>query len=204
MEKELKELRGLVEEMRADRLATKEKEKRESWTKYVTLSVVIVAVIAAIATQWGGKYSSRVLVQLNNATFYQAKASDQWGYYQAKSIKQNLYEVSRAQPSRTGDTNDPAVAKVLKDFNDKITKYEKDKADIKAEADRLEHQRDEAREIANQNSSKGAGMGLAVSLFSVSIALSSICTVTKKKPLWYFSLTLAAVAIVEMLRVWLT
>jgi hypothetical protein len=203
MEKELKELRGLVEEMRADRLATKEKEKREAWTKYVTLSIVIMAVIAAIATQWSGKYSGRVLVQLNNATFFQAKASDQWGYYQAKSIKQNLYEVSRAQPSRTGDTNDPAVAKVLKDFNDKIAKYEKDKAEIKAEADQLEHQRDAARKIADENSAKGAGMGLAVSLFSVSIALSSICTVTKKKPLWFFSMALSAVAIVEMVRVWL-
>lgn len=203
MENELKDLRGLVEEMRADRLATKEKEKREAWTKYVTLSIVIMAVIAAIATQWSGKYSGRVLVQLNNATFFQAKASDQWGYYQAKSIKQNLYEVSRAQPSKTGDTNDPAVAKVLKDFNDKITKYEKDKADIKAEADRLEHDRDAARKIADENSAKGAGMGLAVSLFSVSIALSSICTVTKKKPLWFFSMALSAVAIIEMIRVWL-
>jgi hypothetical protein len=36
-----------------------EKEQREAWTKYVSLTVVIIAVIAAIATQWGGKYSGR-------------------------------------------------------------------------------------------------------------------------------------------------
>src|SRR3954468_3316402 len=95
LDKELLELKGFIAELKADRTAQKEKEKRESWTKYTAISLVFIAVLAAIATQWAGKYSSRVLVELNNSTFNQAKASDQWGYYQAKSIKLNLYEVLR-------------------------------------------------------------------------------------------------------------
>ena len=44
LENELKNLKGFIAELKADRAATKEKEKRESWTKYVSLTVVIIAV----------------------------------------------------------------------------------------------------------------------------------------------------------------
>jgi len=46
-------------------------------------------------------------------------------------------------------------------------------------------------------------MGLAISFFSVSIAMASICLVTKKKPLWFLAIAFAAVAVAEMVTVWL-
>jgi fatty acid desaturase len=48
LQTEIAELKEFIAELKADRAATREKEKRESWTKYVTLSVGIIAVIAAI------------------------------------------------------------------------------------------------------------------------------------------------------------
>src|ERR1051325_7225383 len=123
LQSELNELKNFITDLKADRAVTKEKEKREAWTKYVSLTVVIIAVFAAIATQWAGKYSSRTLVQLNDATFNQAQASDQWAYYQAKSIKQNLYEVARDQMGKDAD------AAQIEKLNSKIAKYDKDKED---------------------------------------------------------------------------
>src|SRR5215472_6226723 len=95
LDQELSELKGFIAELKADRAAQKAKEKSESWTKYTSMSLVFIAVLAAIAAQWAGKYSSRVLVSLNDSTFQQALATDEWSYYQAKSIKQNLYEALR-------------------------------------------------------------------------------------------------------------
>ena len=40
LQNELKDLKGFIAELKADRAETKEKEKRESWTKYVSLTVV--------------------------------------------------------------------------------------------------------------------------------------------------------------------
>ena len=57
---------------------------------------------------------------LNDATFHQAKASDQWSYYQAKSIKQNLYEVARDQLPKASETPDSATGKQLETFNAKV------------------------------------------------------------------------------------
>src|SRR3569832_1915867 len=105
LDKEIVELKGFIADLKADRAAQKEKESRESWTKYTSMSLVFIAVLAAVATQWSGKFSSRTLVELNNSTFYQAEASDQWSYYQAKSIKQNLYEAMRdLSPKDAGGT----------------------------------------------------------------------------------------------------
>jgi hypothetical protein len=203
LQSELVELKKFIAELKSDRATQKDKEKREAWTKYTSLSIVFIAVLAAVATQWSGKYSSRVLVALNDATFDQAKASDQWSYYQAKSIKQNLFEVARDQLPKASEAPDAAAARPLDGFNAKIAKYEQDKNQIQADAKKLEEQRDHARQAAVIASQQGSRMGLAVSIFQISIAMGSICLVVKKKPLWYLALLLAGLAAAEMARVWM-
>lgn len=193
MEKEIQELKEFVAEIKADRIAQKEKEKKEAWTKYVSLTIVITAVLAAIASQWGGKYSGRTLTNLNDATYNQALASDQWNYFQANSIKEKLYDIAREQLNKGG----AADARALEKIEGKLKKYvdEKDKAEAQARA--LEKKRDVARDAATLSSRQGGAIGLAVSLFSISVAVGSICLVVKKKPLWYVSMLLGGAATVQ-------
>jgi hypothetical protein len=202
LQTEIAELKEFIADLKADRAATKEKEKREAWTKYVSLSVVIIAVFAAIAAQWGGKYSSRVLTQLNDATYNQSLASDQWAFYQAKSIKLNSYEIAQRQLSHSTNTADADMAKMVEDFKQKVVTYRKDQEDIKAKANELETKRDSARIAAATASAKGGKMGMAISFFSVGVAIASICMMTKKKPLWFVALILSCVAIYEMVMAW--
>jgi len=61
LDQELAELKGFIADLKADRAAQKEKERREGWSKYPAISLVFIAVLAAVANQWAGKYSSRVL-----------------------------------------------------------------------------------------------------------------------------------------------
>ena len=201
LDKELAELKTFIADLKADRASQKDKEQREWWTKYTAVSLVFVAVLAAVATQWAGKYSSRTLVELNNATFLQAEASDQWSYYQAKSIKQNLYEaLSEVAPKEAGAgaTNGAAA------FAAKVPKYGKEKEEIREKAEALEKKRDAARDAASQSSQHSGAMGTAVSVFQIAIALGSISLVTKKRPLWYLALLFAALATIHMLYVRLT
>jgi Domain of unknown function (DUF4337) len=180
---ELNDLKQFIVELKADRAATKEKERREAWTRYVSLTVVIFAVIASIAAQWGGKYSS--MTQMS-----QAQASDQWNFYEGQSVKQHIFEVTRAQLSK--DANNAEIAKAQKDFDAQIAKYEARKVEIKKEAERLESRRDIASQI-------GGKLGLALSCFSVSIATASLCLLTKRKPLWFCSMIFAAFGIAQMI-----
>ncbi len=203
LDKEIAELKTFIADLKAERVAQKEKEKRESWTKYTSMSLVFIAVLAAIATQWGGKYSSRTLVELNNATFHQAKATDQWSYFQANSIKQNLYESIQELRPRDAGAGEGDKAKHEEAFKAKIAKYDEGKKDSKKNAEDLEKQRDDARAAATDSSKHGGGMGFAVAIFQISIAMGSICLVTKKKWLWFVSLLLAAIASAQMAMVWL-
>src|SRR6266699_2146041 len=51
-----------------------------TWISWVALSTALLAVLAAIAGLLSGKHA-------NEAMISQIEASDQWSYYQAKSIK---------------------------------------------------------------------------------------------------------------------
>lgn len=184
LQKEINELKEFIVELKADRQATKDKERREAWTKYVSLTIVIVAVVAAVANQLAGKYGGRTQMS-------QIKASDQWSFYEAKSIKQHLDEVTLAQIGAR--TNDPAVAAAARKLAKDLARYDGEKKDIQTKALDFEKKRDEAGE-------RSAKMATSVSLFTVAIATASICTVTKRKPLWFLSLVLSTAALLQMLR----
>jgi hypothetical protein len=182
LSRELNELKSFIVDLKADRAATKEKEKREAWTKYVSLTVVLIAVVSSINAQWSGKFSG--MGQMS-----QALASDQWNLYEAYSIKEHMFELTRNQVVKNG--NDPEALKQQKAFDAKIAGYDENKAQAKAKADLSELQRDYARKV-------GRLLGLATSLFAVSIATASCCLLTKKKPLWIFAIALAGVGVVYM------
>lgn len=191
---DLDELKSLVAELRAEHVAQKEKEKRERWTKYVSLTMVVVAVTAAFATLKGGGFSTRTLREMNEATFNQAQASDQWSYFEAKSIKQNLYEIELEHLTAASPPDAAAVAKLKA----KVDKYEKDKADITALAKKYEVARDAARTAATIAAEHSKQMGLSITLFQVAIALGAMCLIVKKKPLWIAAMILGALAAARM------
>jgi len=55
------------------------------WISWVALSTALLAVLAAIAGLLSGQHA-------NEAMIHQIEASDQWSYYQAKSIKTAVLE----------------------------------------------------------------------------------------------------------------
>ncbi len=197
MSDHLDELKGLVATLETDRRVQKEKEKREAWTKYVSLSMICLAVLAAIATQRGASHSSATMKQLNEATFNQAEASDQWAFFQAKGIKQSIYEQERDRLNAIGNPD----AKVLASVTSRIDRYEKEKKDITIEAKKLEAKRDEARAAATLAADRGREMGLATTIFQIAIALGGVCLVVKKRWLWYFSMGTGVLAAVQMVKV---
>jgi heme/copper-type cytochrome/quinol oxidase subunit 4 len=172
----------LLDTIRKDREASKAKEVKEAWTKYVSLSVVLMAIIAAVASQWSGKYSGTVSMS-------QAQASDQWAYYEAKSIKKHMDQLAAKELKAM--QKDTEAQSLLAD----ISRYDTESADIKIKAEALEKQRDDAKR-------HGSKMGAAVSSFTLAIAVASLCLVTKKKQLWYLSLFIASIAIIQMISAW--
>ena len=88
--------------------AKKPEDKKDPWLNWLALTTVIFAVCATLSTFKGGGYSTRSVIS-------QAQASDQWAYYQAKSIKANLYQIQRERLQLEFDTLPADAASMQKD-----------------------------------------------------------------------------------------
>ena len=157
-------------------------EKKEPWLNYLALTTVILAVCATLATFKGGGYSTRQVLS-------QAKASDQWAFFQAKSVKSDLYQVARASaelelkslPATAPRPVLEAYQKRAAEYQAKVARSDKEKDEIQAAARNLEQVRDEAQK-------HGGLFGIAVIFLQISILLSSIAALLKKKQVWYLGL----------------
>jgi hypothetical protein len=101
----------------------------------LALSTAIMAVLAALSTLYMGKYSSRAILA-------QGQESDQWAYYQAKSIKGHTFEVSRKTLELQYLTQKGLAAPVaaeyestLAKYGDDIKRYDSEKKEIKDKAE---------------------------------------------------------------------
>ncbi len=146
-------------------------EKKERWTLHVALTTAIIAVLAAVAGMLGNHYA-------NEAMLEQIKASDQWAYYQAKSIKSEMASGTIQVLTAMDKTIPPDIA-------ERKSSLEKDKAGIKTEAEALE-KKSEAHMGTHVVFSR------AVTIFQIAIAISAIAIVTRKKFMWYISMLLTA------------
>ena len=153
-------------------------EQKEKWLNYLALTTVIFAVCATLSTFKGAGFSTKAVLS-------QTQAANQWAYYQSKSIKGYLYENQKESlelevKSRRGSMSKATVTdyeKKIELYNQKIKRYDSEKAEISKEAKRLEAQRDYAQ--------KHTGIfGLAVIFLQIAILLSSIAALMKKKLVW--------------------
>jgi hypothetical protein len=154
------DIKELLREIHSDRVAAKEKEKREGWTRAVSLMVVALAVATAICALKAGGFGGRVML-------YQSQASDTWALYQAKSIKQRLAELE----SHGADA--ALAARAAAD----VERYKVEEREVEAKAQALEAARDAAAR-------HGPPLGFAIASLQISIALASVCLITKRKGLW--------------------
>lgn len=194
--KDFQELKQFVADLKNDRATQKAKEAREAWTKHVSVGMVVIAVLAAVASQKSGGYANRTLRHLTEASFHQASASDQWSYYQAKSVKRHIDENELDRALQAGHGSPKLEAQ--------IARYEKEAGEIKAGAEALEKKRDESRANADKAAAIARETGSVVSVFQVAVACGSISMVVKRKSLWHFAVVMSAYAAVRLAIVLLT
>jgi hypothetical protein len=110
----------------------------------------------------------------------QSRTVDAWSYYQAKSVKESLAEAGRDQLSAfrltltTGTPERDALDRQIAEYQSQADRYEKEKAEIKREAEGDERQYDELNVHDDQ-------FDLSEASFSVVIALLGVTALTQKR-----------------------
>jgi hypothetical protein len=141
------------------------------WISWVALSTAILAVLAAIAGLLSGKHA-------NEAMMSQIEASDQWSYYQAKSIKAAVLDAKIALSATPSEQD-----------REKTAKYQKEESEIKSEAEHKEA-------AAKSNFHKHEVFARGVTMFQIAIAIAAISALTKRRRFWIVSLLFGGVGCV--------
>jgi len=141
----------------------------------------ILATVGACFGYMGGLTQANAGLYKNNAAIKKTEAADKWNYYQAKANKQNLSELAAELV-----TSEDKRAKYV----EKAARYDKEKADIKNEADKLDAESAEWDERSEHELHLHHRWAQATTVLQVSIALAAIALLTKKR--WMFGATLVA------------
>lgn len=161
-----------------------EEKAADPFTKRIALSVAVYAVALAV-TALGGSNAGKDMVMA------QQKASNQWAYYQAKVMRENLYVLAaeglELELEEAGDGSKAKAAreKKLATYRKKAEEYKKEKEEIMAEAKKLEEERDTAAR-------RDPYFDYAEVLLQIAIVLASVAMLSGRREAFYVSLGLAA------------
>jgi hypothetical protein len=165
-----------------------EEKAGDPFTRTVALFVAVYAVALAV-TALGGNNAGKDMVMA------QQKASNQWAYYQAKVMRENMYllaaEGLELQVQEAGETSRAKELreKKLQQYRDKSAEYKREKEEIMAEAKKFEDERDTAAR-------RDPYFDYAEVLLQIAIVLASVAMLSGRKEAFYASLVLAALGAV--------
>jgi hypothetical protein len=170
-----------------------------TFRKYAAIYLGIVAMLLAI-TSLGGSNATKVMLNAN------IQASDIYGYYQSKYIRQTVYqtiaEELEAQLLAQPDMQDAAKAKfeeAIRRYRSRAERYESDpstgegKKELLAKAKEWEAKRDHAAE-------RDPNFDFAEALFQIAIVIGSVSIVAVSRSLIKLSGGIAAVASLLMIN----
>ena len=170
-----------------------------TFRKYAAIYLGIVAMLLAI-TSLGGSNATKVMLNSN------IQASDIYGYYQSKYIRQTVYQTTadelEAQLLAQPDMPEAAKAKfgeVIKRYRARADRYETDpstsegKKELLAKAKEWEAKRDYAAQ-------RDPNFDFAEALFQIAIVIGSVSIVAASRSLIKLSGGLAVVASLLMIN----
>ena len=142
----------------------------------VAIFTAVLATVGAIVSFFGGDTQNNAMLFKNEAVLERAKASDQWNFYQAKSMKQNLAELAATI------STDPKKAEF---YQGEAKRYAKEKNEIAEDAKKHEKASDDWNEKSAHALHPHHYLSISMTLLQIAIALASITVLTQKRWLLY-------------------
>ena len=154
----------------------------------VSVTIAILAVVAATAGSLETIETAASIGDKNDSVLYQNKATDTWSFFQAKSLKKNMYEIAAAsaQPGPTADA-----------FKAAVKKNEADENELREKGEALEREVDTKLHAAEIHERRHHILTVATTALHISIAVATIAIIVRKHRWPYYSaivLGLAGVA----------
>jgi len=155
----------------------------------VSLTMAILAVLVAVVSLMGHRAHTEEVIR-------QAKASDQWAYFQAKNIRGHQDKLFANLTATVAGSQAEALAKVREEYLQEGEKYKKDEREIEGEAQKLEGEVAVERKRADR-------YDLGEVFLEIGLVVTSITLLSGRRMFWYLGLLMGvlgmAVAVTGLL-----
>jgi hypothetical protein len=153
--------------------------ERNPFVSRVSITVAILAVMAAAAGSLETVEGGRAITESSEAVLAQDKATDSWNEYQADSLKRHMYEIASVAGSAKTEEYAKEIAK---------DRGSQDKARGKAED--AEKERDAHVRASALHEERHHWLTGSATLVEIGIALSTVAIITAKRTFWFAALGL--------------
>ncbi|WP_027818566.1 DUF4337 domain-containing protein [Paraburkholderia bannensis] len=165
--------------------------ERDPFPGRMAVMTAILASIGAILSYQSGNSENLALYYKNEAAIHKTEAANQWAYYQAKGEKQNLAELGASLAALA-----PNATEAQRHFAADADRYRQQKEPIRANAEALEKQVQADDEHAEHLLHGHHRWAQATTLIQISIALTAITLLTRRKWLLRTSVGVGAAGVV--------
>jgi hypothetical protein len=158
-----------------------EEHEKHPLTIPVSVTISILAVLGAVVTLLGHRSHTEELL-------LQARATDQWGYYQAKDIRMHEMEAVGDMVGALAAKEKEETAAVQEKYRKEVERYRKDRETISEKAKELEAERDLASHRADR-------FDAGEVFLEMGLVICSITMLTKKSFFWFSGIAIGAVGV---------
>lgn len=139
-------------------------EANDPFEKRVAITIAILAAALALIGNRGDNAKTDAIIKTNEAT-------DQWGYFQARSLKAELVTMHADLLTHLPAADDAAGSAAK--LKAKAAGYEKEKEEIKAEADKLQLEARQQTKVNDRCDSSSLFLQIGIVICSVAILARS-------------------------------
>ena len=154
---------------------------RDPFIAKVSITVAVLAVMAAAAGSLETVEGGRAITESSEAVLAQDKATDSWNEYQADSLKRHMYEIALA-----GGGN-------AEKYREEIGKDREGQAKAREKAEDAEKDRDLRLRESARHEQRHHWLTGAATLIEIGIALSTVAIITARRSFWFSAMGLGGV-----------
>jgi hypothetical protein len=155
----------------------------------VTLTMAVLAVLVATVSLLGHRTHTEEIILQN-------KATDQWGYYQAKNIRRHTDELFADLTGLVASKDAEAVAKLHEKYLAEADRYKDEQKELDTEARELEKESDLTRRKADR-------FDLGEVFLEVALVITSITLLSGRRIFWHVGLFMATAGVLVAASAWL-
>jgi valyl-tRNA synthetase len=178
-----------------------EHAEHESALRPVAFTMSLLAVLVAVTTVLGHRTHTEAIIEQTRAAVEQNRATDMWGFYQAKNIRNTVTGLNGNLLTVLSVADKKSAEKLKADYEKKQKKWEEDLKEAEAQAHEHEAKVKECEAAVTAAEERANRFDFSEALLEIGLVITSVTLLTRRRIYWYLGIVASAAGILSALSV---